>query len=653
MRYIIRSAVLAGILIAATPLSAVAHATPVSYSPEERSTLSSSPGEISIRFSERLEPSASSISLYPPGGGAALLPAQVDAEDPRHFVAPIDEALRDKDGVYTVSWQVVSSDDGHFTKGAFQFVVGTSSAPLAGVASVEVVHSSGYLEAATVAGKLVGESMLVGLLFVLFALGRIGGIPDDVRRRLEMCANRFLVTGGAILGASAIAYYSLKTVRLAEAQGVEFLTALERYSGTTGGEMTALLLLFVGVFFFFARGIVRRLLEGGMPSASHLVSFAALLLASYTQARLSHAAASHILPTFSVFMNIPHLLGKGLWIGGLLASVFVVFPAIAAGGGILPELRRALRRALGYATALAALFGGVSGAWIVWLHLKGWENITTTPWGSVFILLSGTAVILVALRLLALTVLDRIARCGPCERSYLFLEALIGLSVSFFSALIIITSPPLYYAPLYSAMTMEQGGMVHLSDPGSGQDVLRVNAWDNAMRPVDEAKATFTLENAKEGIGPIVLYPPARGGTYEIPASSFAPRGEWEIRTTFSREGAYDVNGRFTLRYPEDIDVRRTIASRPTWNSFSASMLALGFGTILLSVAILFLVRGNDEYARAHPEILGDIPATSFRAGILAALVAFVLLLASVFLVRDIIADDDAGVAAMHASHGM
>ena len=46
---------------------------------------------------------------------------RVDAEDPRVYHVSVKDAGA---GTYTVSWEVISADDGHFAKGAYVFSVG-------------------------------------------------------------------------------------------------------------------------------------------------------------------------------------------------------------------------------------------------------------------------------------------------------------------------------------------------------------------------------------------------------------------------------------------------------------------------------------------------------------------------------------------------
>ena len=104
------------------PDLAFAHATPILYSPAASSVLPKAPAEIQIHFSERIEPRVSSITVLGPDGSRVdMADSAVDRADPRVFGVNLKDA---GNGTYTVSWQVISADDGHFSKGAYVFSVG-------------------------------------------------------------------------------------------------------------------------------------------------------------------------------------------------------------------------------------------------------------------------------------------------------------------------------------------------------------------------------------------------------------------------------------------------------------------------------------------------------------------------------------------------
>jgi copper transport protein len=100
----------------------LAHAPPINCEPEASAILERAPEWVRIHFSERIEPKASSIFVFGPDGSRIDEGnAAMDPQNPHFYSISLKEG---KPGTCTVSWQVVSADDGHLTKGAFIFLVG-------------------------------------------------------------------------------------------------------------------------------------------------------------------------------------------------------------------------------------------------------------------------------------------------------------------------------------------------------------------------------------------------------------------------------------------------------------------------------------------------------------------------------------------------
>ena len=165
------SAACLSIIISILPEVGFAHATPLQYVPAASSVLSKAPAEVQIRFSERVEPRASSIVVLAPDGSRAdLSNSGPDRADPRIYRVGLKDGGA---GSYTVSWEVISSDDGHFTKGAYVFSVGNEKPGAAAEGGgFQTVHSSSVPEALSLAVELIGDAMILGALLVLAFLWR-------------------------------------------------------------------------------------------------------------------------------------------------------------------------------------------------------------------------------------------------------------------------------------------------------------------------------------------------------------------------------------------------------------------------------------------------------------------------------------------------
>jgi hypothetical protein len=99
--------------------AAFAHALPTSREPAQNAEVSA-PTQVTIHFSEPLEPAFSKITLTDANGKAAASTAsEVDANDKKTMHLAVDALAP---GRYTVHWNAVASD-GHRTHGDYAFTV--------------------------------------------------------------------------------------------------------------------------------------------------------------------------------------------------------------------------------------------------------------------------------------------------------------------------------------------------------------------------------------------------------------------------------------------------------------------------------------------------------------------------------------------------
>jgi len=103
-----------------TPLHAHAHATLDRANPRVGSTVAAAPRELSLWFTENIEPALSSVEVRNAAG------VRVDEGRPRRGAAPnmLQVGLKSlPPGTYQVRWRVLSVDT-HRTEGSFSFQVG-------------------------------------------------------------------------------------------------------------------------------------------------------------------------------------------------------------------------------------------------------------------------------------------------------------------------------------------------------------------------------------------------------------------------------------------------------------------------------------------------------------------------------------------------
>lgn len=572
------------VAIAGTPGRAAAHAVPVSYDPASDAVLQLPPEELRIDFTERIESQTARVTVIAPDGSRVERDGvRVPDGAPRTVIVPVDAAAR---GTYTVAWSVISADDGHFTKGAYLFSVGDASQQAGQKqASYQVVHSSPVVEAFAVWVELLGQAVIAGALLLWWLLR--SAPLDGVWKRLRV----LLWVGTVFVVVGALTAVYAKTAELSLLLNLPFSTSLEQYMTTTAG------------MYALARAVIAM----GIACLSTLLSapgvryyewtWIALLygISILARARVSHAAATDLWPGFAIAMNAVHLLAKQLWIGGVVAACAALIGPLERKGDAALTARTLTR----FSVALAAAGGmaGVTGCFIVALHLKSVENIAATHWGMQFLLLSLVAVFLLLMRCYNALIEDRLlvraARGAVRQQSSLGvtlgLEALLGAVVLYLSATLVITTPPLRDDAVYSETRTDRAGAI----------TLALDAWDVSrvrldVSHADVASLVVTLTNAEQGIGPVVvdtemLYP----GGYAFPRSRFAVPGEWQVQANAVRPGAFDVRGSWTLRIPEDVT--------PTTAGLNSLRIACIMAVLLLAAVFARLARASRALAALIP----------------------------------------------------
>ncbi|MGD0430210.1 MAG: copper resistance protein CopC [Acetobacteraceae bacterium] len=106
-------------LLLATP-SAWPHAFLARAAPPVGSQSATSPAQLTLRFTEPVEPLFCTVELQDPAGAAVTLPAPRPEDGAQALVVPLPKL---SPGTYTVIWHVTSIDT-HKTEGRYQFTVG-------------------------------------------------------------------------------------------------------------------------------------------------------------------------------------------------------------------------------------------------------------------------------------------------------------------------------------------------------------------------------------------------------------------------------------------------------------------------------------------------------------------------------------------------
>lgn len=594
-----RSSILTSVCLLFLPAAVFAHATPVEYQPAASSAVASAPHDVRIRFSERVERGASELTILGPDGSPVHQGTASVGPDPRTLARSLGGGAggvrTTATGAYTVAWQVISADDGHFTKGAFTFFVGERGASAAGSsAGISIRHETPFLQVFAIWLELLGHAVVLGSVAVVGCMYAV----DRKKLRSLIAAGSACAFGGAVL------YLLAQTAEIAATRGNSWVAIVPTVAATTAGSYAVLRL---GVAALLAAVLLWR------PRQKQIrwVALLLLVILAILRARVSHAAASPFLPVLSVAINALHLLGKELWIGLLIAFVMLVLPQLMWEGNLQHFIRASSALAVRLSIALA--LAGASGAYIVWLHLKSVGNIAATHWGTQTLYLTGLALIFLLLRLHHQLIVLPAARRLSAEKEHpadhvtadffwipLTFEMFIGIAVLYLSSVLIITTPPVRSFRFLEHTTHSQGVTIILEEDPYDEQSLRIHFSEPALTAL-----TVTLTETEKGIGPMVVEPERRfPGGYAIPLTAFSPPGLWTIDVTARRANAYDAVASFQLRYAGELQRWRMRRTSHPFKGFALMMLGMGGVFVLGGLLLIRKVRGEVCAMQEHQETM-------------------------------------------------
>ena len=292
MRRLVAALAVAIVLAPAGAGPADAHAGFVSSEPGDGASLPTSPERIAIVFTETPDLGFSSIQLLDAGGTPHPLGA-LRADPPHGISADVDEIL--PDGVYTVAWEVVSTEDGHKTANSFAFAVGDAVAPQPGGGTQESVTKP-------TPGSVASKVGLYAGLGVLIACAGVGlGVLGDRPRRLHVVA--LAAAAAAFAGATGLLVSEQRAIGVSMANLLASPTG-RPYLWIVVGSLVAAAFAVLAA----ARPGWRRLLW---------LAGAAAAATAFVRASSGHAASpSPALP--QELVQWVHIVAASLWIGGLL-----------------------------------------------------------------------------------------------------------------------------------------------------------------------------------------------------------------------------------------------------------------------------------------------------------------------------------------------
>ncbi|MDT0451929.1 FixH family protein [Streptomyces hesseae] len=388
--------------------TASAHAALTATDPADGSVVPAAPARVTLTFSEGVLLSPDSVRVLDPRG------ERVDQGRPQHDggrsgTATVALRAGIADGTYTVAWQAVSADS-HPVAGAFTFSVGAPSKT-----TVAVDSAATRTDPAVAAFYAIGRyAAYAG--FVLL----VGGCVFAGVCRASRAVQRVAVSGWITLFVSTVALLLLRGA-FTSGKGMGSVLDLSLLGGVLSTKPGAALLsrllllsaaaVFLAVLFgTYAPGRAgdgtrtgtgvgtgtgggrtlgrRRDIAWGLGVGGTLV--AGGLAATWALAE--HASAG-LQPWLAMPVDVAHLLGVAVWLGGLAA----LLAALWSGERIRrTAVARFSRMAFVSVCVLVA-----TGLYQSWRQVGSWDALTGTEYGRWLLVKAGLVAVMVGIAFLS------------------------------------------------------------------------------------------------------------------------------------------------------------------------------------------------------------------------------------------------------------
>jgi copper transport protein len=541
-----------------------AHAELLRSDPPSNAVLDKSPARIDLLFTEEIEANLSTVSVLDSNGDS--VGAGAPEGDPNNATRVTVSVPRLEDGVYTVSWRVIATDDGHPTSGSFPFAVGTQNA---GVVAEASSTSSSRLPASALIYKwllyvslaiLVGQYSFVRLVWKPATHSLRASLPAHLAEHSD---------SGRVLRWAAFGLIAGLALNILSQLG----QATGNWLGAPWSPAARQLLIGsrLGLIWLARLGLalaVVWLISSRKSAWKPRVSFAAGLLLLLSLSLEAHAATEPH-PIVPVLADWVHLVGMSFWLGGL---PFLLM-AIRASRGIENVLRTRLvsvsmRRFSAMALASVAAVGA-TGIYTAYLRLGSIQALYQTTYGEALLvkqLFVGLLMALAAINLLWFSPRVRkaaaegrassllVERFGSSVLSEIVLGGLLLVSVSVLTYL-----PPARAALPFEVLQTNTARDLRMTldiVPGTlGNNAFKVHLSSGGLpvESVDTALLRFNSlsHDVPQFDGPLQAI---GNGDYTAEGNYLSLTGRWQVLVVIRRHDQFDAIAYFHFTLPAPMD---------------------------------------------------------------------------------------------------
>ena len=347
------------------PSVALAHVTLLSSDPVTQSRLDTPPSAVRLRFNQPVTISSNAIEVLAPDG--TVLSGTVRTEDDGYVVvAPVSGLARGNG--YTVRWRVIG-DDGHSPAGVFTFGVGIAAPP-----PTDAVGASGTTWRDDLArwGLFAALALLIGPLVVRLVILGGSSVPGALEHRFHVVS----VVAAFLVIDVGIAAFVLRASNALQLPIADFPYGdLQPFAEKTRFGVAFLVMT-------SGSGSSRR--SSSSPGSSIASRCAGPRSCSRSPScrgsrSPGHQATEPNANWISEVADFLHLVAASVWVGGLAALAFLVWP-------VAPALRRTAF--LGFARLAVVLVAVMvlAGAYLALVRLAEVSDLWDTLYGRFLLL---------------------------------------------------------------------------------------------------------------------------------------------------------------------------------------------------------------------------------------------------------------------------
>lgn len=568
-------------ILAVSPRTTLAHAELVRADPPVNGLVIAPPSQLTLSFSEEVEPNDPAPAVRVLSSDGRELPATVHVgSNPRQLVVDVQGI---ENGTWTVAWTVTSATDGHTLSGSYVFRVG-GGIP-AGQATVEGERPAVWGVATRwitfLGAAIAAVAWLAGSLF-----GSRANAPEMMRRRISIG----IATGSIAFVATILEPIFQWIFPPSGARATIRQTVAGMPDAWWIRPIALVLLIVLGVLAWYA---MKRRIVAPVAILGGLLGLGALLGLSFT----SHAAGRETWSSYATASDVLHQWSTALWVGGLFWLVVLWWGAAEANGAdsgtVSTGVPLSLRRFSGIALILfiVALVTGVINAGFVFPMKEtalplglGTRNVPEVRrlWSSDYgwVLLVKLIVLLVPFglavyhrRAIQRAVSRGMGLAQGAFRVSLRLEAITAALVVLGGSVMAMSAPPspeasntLDRVVLAAFATSDQTSVadtqapreiVHLTvdpvDQGDNTLSVRLTHADGSLSDVTDTRVTITPESLSHGTkgSAIPLTATSAPAIFSTESMDLSLDGWWRLTVRINRASQQGTEASFYLLLPD------------------------------------------------------------------------------------------------------